>query len=87
MTRLRDALLRVKYVVTGVLVFVDEDGGNPERYRVGRWSAWNMLRPRTPYDEWARRAGTLPCGCSRSPITRRWLSFLGDCPEHGILPR
>lgn len=72
---------RARTIVSGNIHWVDPETGEAG-YDYERRAAWAVAGPQVSNWWWVRRWGSLPCGCVKNPITRRWVSYAVTCTEH-----
>lgn len=75
---------RLRILATRRTEWVDQQSGAVEVDRETWRSAWDIAGPHSRNWRWVRRYGTQPCGCVINPLTRRRVTSLVDCPEHGL---
>lgn len=77
---------RATILLTRRLVWVDCATGQEYPEKVSLSFAWTLVGVHSYKWWWVRRYGRLGCGCTRNPLTRRFVAYRYECPErHGFL--
>jgi hypothetical protein len=69
-------------LVTRRLVWVDMETGEERPEKVSLSFAWNLFGVHSYKWWWVRRYGTLDCGCTQNPLTKRRVLTIHKCPIH-----
>lgn len=79
---------RLRALLTGKVTWCDPDTGAPAETDYFSWrDRWSIFGIHSANWGWVRRFGSMPCGCTRNPITRRMVLLSFGCPDHCALDR
>lgn len=79
-----DLWRRLVRLATGRYVWVDTEDGSETVEHMSWKHRWRLDGPQSWKWWWVQRWGHLDCGCTRNPLTRRFILYAGSprCPHN-----